>query len=124
MTNNKSILKQFQEENDIWKRSLEFLLHENVNLKNQLSGLLKERQLSPEFLQVAEQFQSKFIMSDEVINLMRHDVAELEKLLIRDIYEDGALIKKVTQKHKKLHKELKTLKKTFDNLKRDFNNYL
>ena len=42
-----------------------------------------------------ESFQSNFLKEDDRIGLLRNDVAELDKILVREICEDGKIINKV-----------------------------
>ena len=63
-------LKQLQHESDTWKRSLAFMMDENVQLKNRLAEILK-----PDFdnslLDDIEIFQTNFLREDEVISLLK-----------------------------------------------------
>ena len=72
-------LKQLQFESDTWKRLLVFMMDENIHLKNRLSEVLKD-QFDKNLLVEVEGFQNNFIKEDELIGLMRNDVAELDKL--------------------------------------------
>lgn len=116
-------LKQLQYEADTWKRLLAFMMDENVHLKNRLSEILKDK-FDKNLLEGVEAFQSSFLKEDEMIGLLRNDVAELDKLLVREIFEDGTLIKKVDAKLKHIRHNIKNAEKEFSSLKSDFNNYL
>lgn len=116
-------LKQLQYEADTWKRLLGFLMDENIHLKNRLSQVLKDR-FDKNLLEEVEGFQSNFIKEDEMIGLLRNDVAEFDKLLEREVFEDGTIIKKVDSKLKKLRHNIKNAERQFSKFKDDFNNYL
>jgi regulator of replication initiation timing len=116
-------LKQLQYETDTWKRLLGFMMEENIHLKNRLSEVLKDK-FDKNLLERVEGFQSNFIREDEMISLLRNDVAELDKLLVREIFEDGTIIKKVDSKLKHLRNNIKNAEKEFSRLKLEFNNYL
>lgn len=116
-------LIQLQYECDNWKRLLSFISDENINLKRKLLEVLNngfKRDLLNEF----EDFQSRFVKEDERISLLRHDQAELDKLLTREIYEDGAILKKVESKIKKMRNNIRNAEIQFGLLKSSFNSYL
>lgn len=116
-------LKQLQHENDTWKRLLAFLMDENIHLKYRLSEVLKEN-AGKNLLYELENFQSQFINKDELISLLRDDVAELDKLLMREIFEDGILMKKVSNDLKKLRNNIEAAERQFGKLKSEFNSFL
>jgi regulator of replication initiation timing len=116
-------LKQLRYEADTWKRLLGFMMEENIHLKNRVSQILKDR-FDANLLEEVEAFQSSFVKEDEMIGLLRNDVAELDKLLQREVFDDGMIIKNVESKLKKLRHNIKNAEKQFGKLKMDFNNYL
>jgi hypothetical protein len=116
-------LKQLQYEADTWRRLLGFMMEENIHLKNRVSQILKDR-FDENLLEEVEAFQSSFIKEDEMIGLLRNDVAELDKLLQKEVFEDGMIIKNVENKLKKIRHNIKIAEKQFGKLKIDFNNYL
>ncbi len=116
-------LKQLQYEADTWKRLLGFMMDENIHLKNRISQILKDR-FDENLLEEVEVFQSSFVKEDALIGLLRNDVAELDKLLQKEVFEDGTIIKNVESKLKKLRHNIKNAEKQFGKLKMDFNNYL
>jgi regulator of replication initiation timing len=116
-------LKQLQYEADTWKRLLGFMMDENIHLKNRLSEILKDG-FNENLLGEVEIFQSRFVKEDAMIALLRNEVAELEKLLVREIFEDGRIIKEVERKLKKLRNNIKNAETEFGNLKSQFNSYL
>ncbi len=116
-------LKQLQYEAETWKRLLGFMVDENIHLKNRLSEILKDR-FDKNLLDEVESFQSRFVKEDEMIGLLRNEVAELDKLLAREIFEDGSLIHKVDKKLKTLRSNISNAEKQFGKLKTEFNSYL
>lgn len=124
MPDTKYKIKQFQYESDAWRRMLGFLLQENAILKNRLAELVHESKVSDDFLEMAEQYQTRFIQNDQIINLVRSDIAELDKLLTRNLHENGLIVKAIARKQNKLRKELTTLESSFNEMKIQFNNYL
>jgi hypothetical protein len=98
-------------------------MDENVFLKNMLSEILKDG-FDKSQLEQIEDFQNRFIKEDELISLLRNDVAELDKLLLREIFEDGRIIKQVEKKLKKIRNNIRIAEKQFSRLKSDFNSYM
>ena len=116
-------LKQLQYESDTWKRLLCFIQDENVHLKNRLSEVLHDN-FNKNLLEEVESFQNTFLREDELMGLLRNDVAELDKLLVREIFEDGKIIKEIDTRLKKLRNNIITAERQFGNLKLEFNSYL
>jgi len=116
-------IKQLQYESNTWKRLLGFMMDENVHLKNRVSEVLKNG-FDKGLLEEMESFHSRFIKEDDLIGLLRNEVAELDKLLVREIFEDGQLVKEIDTKLKKLHKNIITAERQLNELKLEFNNYL
>lgn len=119
-----SRLQQYYHENKTWLRSLDFFLQENTILKNRLSEVV-DQSTGKEFLALAEQFQNRFILKDEFINELRHDVNG-QQFLLNDYREKGKTIleNRYIKKQEKLRNEMAYLEKDFTRLKNEFNNYL
>lgn len=112
---------QFHHENKTWKRLLEFFKQENTFLKNRLAEVL-ENNIDKEFLALAEQFQNKFIMKDEFIDELGHDINTLDRDLRHK--ENCMLDNKLIKKQEKLRNEMEYFEKDFYQLKNEFNKYL
>lgn len=115
-------LKQLRYEKDTLKRLLDFMLDENVHMKNRLSEVLQEK-FDKNLLKGIEVFQSSFIKEDELIGLLRNDVAELDKLLVIEIFDDN-IMEVIYKKLSMLRNNIVTAEKQFEKLKLDFNSYL
>src|SRR6478672_10328077 len=94
-------LKQLEYEADTWKRLLSFMMDENIHLKNRLSEFLRHT-FAKNYLEEIENFQSRFLKQDELICLLRNDLAEVEKLLVREILVDGKILDEINRKLNKL----------------------
>jgi predicted nucleic acid-binding Zn-ribbon protein len=116
-------LKQLQYESDTWKRLLAFMMDENVHLKNRLSEVLKNGS-DTTLLGEMENFQNNFVREDELIRLLRKDIAEVDKLLVREVFEDGKIIKHLNKKMKTLRSNITQVEKKFGQLKSYFHSYL
>lgn len=115
--------KQLQYESDSWKRMLDFMMDENIHLKDRLSEVLKEG-FDNNLLEEVENFHSRFIREDELIRLMRHDLNELDNLLVQEIFENGMLKKKVDKRMKQMRGHITKAERQFCRLKKDFSSYL
>jgi hypothetical protein len=112
---------QFHHENKTWSRLLDFFKQENSFLKNRLSEVV-DHSADKEFLALAEQFQNKFIIKDEIIDELRHDINTQDVDLInrKEILVDL----KLQKRQEKLRNEMEYFEKDFIQLKNDFNKYL
>ncbi len=113
--------EQFHHENKTWIRLLEFFKQENYFMKNRLSEVL-DHSVDKDFLALAEQFQNKFILKDEYIDELRHDINKQDQTL-SDI-SGGLVDNKLTKTQGKLRNEMEYFEKDFYNLKNEFNKYL
>ncbi len=119
-----SKLDQYRFEHLTWERMLDFFKQENAFLKTRLSQVL-DRKIDSEFLALAEQFQNQFIIKDDFIDELKHDINEMK----RAVKESNVTMKivpdiKVENKHNKLRNEMEYLEKNFAQLKNEFNKYL
>jgi seryl-tRNA synthetase len=112
---------QFRHENKTWSRLLEFFKQENAFLKNRLSEVV-DHKTDKEFLALVEQFQNKFILKDEFIDELRHDINIQDQELVDS--SDNLIDKKLVKKQEKLRNEMEYFEKDFNNLKNEFNKYL
>lgn len=112
---------QFRHENKTWIRLLEFFKQENYFMKTRLAEVL-DHSISKDLLMLAEQFQNKFILKDEYIDELRHDINRQLQ-----ISGDSVIISpdnKLNKIQAKLRNEMEYFEKDFNKLKSDFNNYL
>ena len=116
--------EQFQFENNTWERLLEYLKQENAFLKTRLAEVL-DQSTNKNFLALAEQFQNRFILKDEFIDELRHDIHAQDKLLKEQyINKPKTLDPKTIKKQEKLRNEMAYLEKDFPMLKNEFNKYI
>jgi hypothetical protein len=116
-------LKDVQYETDTWKRRLGFMIEENIHFKNTISDILKEN-FNKNLLNLLEEFHNRFLKADDWFSFLRNDIAELDELLVREIYEDGKVAKEIQFKLKKIRQDLLTIQQKFDLLKQDFTDFL
>jgi hypothetical protein len=116
-------LKQLQYETETWKRILGFMTDENIHHKNRLSEILMNN-FDNNLLEEVEIFHAHFIKEDEKISFLKEEVNILDKLLVREIFEDGKIIRQVDMKLRRMRKHIRNAEAQFTKLKTDFNNYL
>lgn len=119
----RSKIRQLEFESDTWKRQLAFMADENIHMKARLVEILKDKQQAPS-LEMAEVFQTQFIEQDSVLSLLRNNVAEFDRLLQREVFEDGMLVNTVFAKHKLLEHDLVAARKRFEDMKGRFNQHI
>jgi hypothetical protein len=59
-----------------------------------------------------------------MISLLRNEVAEMDKLLVREIFENGKIANEVDKTLKKLRNNIMNAEEQFGKLKLEFNSYL
>ena len=116
-------LQQLKHESDMWKRVLGFMKEENIHLKNRLSEILKT-DISNDLLMKAEAFQNSFVREDDLILFLQNDIAVFDKLLMKEIFEDGTIMNKLTESLKAIRKNISNEERQFNKLKLEFSNYL
>lgn len=100
---------------------LEFFKQENSFLKTRLSEVL-DYSTDKNFLALAEQFQNKFILKDEYIDELRHDINQQDQYLVENT--KNTVDNKLTKRQEKLRNEMEYFEKDFNMLKNEFNKYL
>lgn len=119
-----SKIEQFHHENLTWERSLDFFKQENAYLKTRLSEVV-DQVPDKDFLALAEHFQNQFIIKDEFIRELQHDINFQEKVLKDTILRNPAVPdSRTTKKQDKLRNEIEFLEKDFARLRNEFNKYL
>jgi len=124
MENQVTKVQQFRHECNTWKRILEFMIEENAILKMRLAEVVKDNLSQKDWVDAVDQYQGDFVREDELIRLVRHDVAELDLFLQKEIKEDGLIYKSILHKQKHLRKEMEKMEKEFNRLQFRFNNFL
>ena len=119
----KSKTDQVLEECTAWERLLDFFKQENSYLKIRLSEVL-DNKTDKDFLALAEHFQNQFILKDEFIDEMLHDVREQEKNLHILAEKKATIEERLIKKQQKIRNEMEFLEKDFNRMKNEFNKYL
>lgn len=119
-----NILEQYHHENMTWLRSIDFFKQENSFLKNRLAEVV-DGTTDRGFLAQAEHFQNQFIIKDEFLDELRHDVNEQERdLTHRFRHHSFSPDISMRDRQQLLRSQMQYLEKEFTNLRYEFNNYL
>lgn len=119
------LASQFRSENETWKRSLESLTEEDVNLKMRLSEILKNMdQRDDGLLEKIEHFHNRLLKINETIGFLWSDVGKIEKQLFQDLFINTEFFSEIRQTQKKLRKEMEIVEFDFHILKFDLNNFI
>jgi len=116
-------LKQLQSESETWKRILGYMIEENINLKNKVTEIVKNG-IDKNQLEDVEEFQNSFIQEDTLIGLMRNEVAEFDKMILREPVEDGSIMSDLYKKLTQLRHNITVSEGHFSKLRTQFNVYL
>ncbi len=116
-------IKQLKYEINSWKRFLDYLTEENIQMKNRLSEILKEK-FDTYLLEEVDGFQTRFIRKDNLVEVLRNEVLELDAIPVTEIFKDERIFKKIKTKIKRLHKNIINTEKQFSKLKADFHKFL
>ncbi len=119
----KSKTDQVVQECMAWERLLDFFKQENSHLKTRLSEVLDDK-TDKDFLALAEHFQNQFILKDEFVDEMSHDVREQEKTLVVVAEKKANIEERLIKKQQKIRNEMEFLEKDFNRMKNEFNKYL
>jgi hypothetical protein len=116
-------LKQLEYESDTWKRLLAFMIDENIHLKQRLGEVMQQK-TSKLLLEEVENFQNRFLKEDHHIGLLRNQVADFDKLLVHEVFENERIASQLQRRIKKIRDNLSNAEVQFSKLKLAFNNYL
>ena len=118
-----SKIEQFLHESHTWERLLDFFTQENSYLKMRLSEVV-DYTVDKDFLALAEQFQNKFILKDEWIDELEHDIHEQQDRLENSKINKINAEEKINKTQQKLRNEVEYIEKEFAALKSEFHIYL
>ena len=118
-----STFKQQQFEQDTWKQLLGYMMEENIHLKNSITEILKDKP-NRIVLGEVENFQSHFIMEDEMIRILRNDIANIEKLFADAGDGNQKMIGEINDRLQRLRESIALAGAQFNQLKIEFNQYL
>ncbi len=112
-------LKQIKFEMDIWKRQIELMSEENIHLKNTVAGLLQNDFVNMQ-LEEIESYLSKFLKEDELIAILKNEIATFERYLEMEPSPKLNGIEDLDLKLRFLRNDLLDTKIKFDSLQISF----
>lgn len=115
-------MRQFQDVLATWKQLLNARMEENILLKYKISEILKNN-FNQNCLEEIEEFQTQFIKEDELINLLRKDVSELDNYILSKALQDGKMEKSFDAKIENLRKDIASSTSRFRASKTAFDNF-
>lgn len=114
--------KHVATEISILKQALNKLMEENVYLKNKVVEILKN-EFDKKMLNTLEDFQNNFIKEDDLIALLRYELAQTDILLLQNAITDRKHLQELLVRLQLLHKTIHIVEEQFFKLKADFNNW-
>lgn len=108
-----------------WLKALEFYRGELKFWRNRL-GEVVARNSSREILQEAEHFQNQVIIQEENIDILRHDIKQLENRLEEVMHKSpgNGSSQKLNEVENQLRERLKTFEHIYVDLKHEYYSYL
>ncbi|MFZ9661795.1 MAG: hypothetical protein ACO29O_07950 [Chitinophagaceae bacterium] len=119
----KEKIHQYEYECMMWTRSLEYLKQENAYLKDRLTEVV-DHHSDKYFLAQAEHFQNQFIIKDEFLDELKHDVYTQIELLKKEINVSDSKHDDLTLHQDKLREQMVYIERDFLNLRNNFQNFL
>ena len=105
------------------KRAIDFIMEENIHLKNRIAEIL-EYGFNNKMLVKLEIFQNSFISQDQLIGLLRNEVAQIEQKIHREAFSKDETMAELCSKLKKLQQSMEATENQFIKLKASFNDFL
>ncbi|MEO6838587.1 MAG: hypothetical protein ABI261_00585 [Ginsengibacter sp.] len=119
------LISQFRRENESWRRTLEFLIEEDIILKAGISEVLKNMSQTDEgILKKLEHFHNLLIKQNDIARLLRKGVADMVGKINQDYYFEPDFSNSITRIQRILRKQMETVELEFLKLKFDFNEYI
>lgn len=119
------LFSQFHRENESRRRTLAFLMEEDIILKAGISEILKNMNPTDEdVLKRLEHFHNRLLKENDIVRSLRAEVADMDKNLDRNFCIDKDLSNTIRQKQHLFRKKIKIVELEFLKLKFDFNEYV
>jgi hypothetical protein len=117
-------LEQFRYEGTSWIRTVDYLQQENIMLKNRLAQIM-QYPVDKNMLEQAEVYQNIFLGKDAILAILRHDIKEVEKLLLAQKNGEASNAEaRLLKKQLKLRQDMEKMENEFNRIKKQFNGYL
>lgn len=111
-------------EHETWGKQLDFYKDELNSFKNRL-GEISERYTDSEVLAQLEHFQNQFILQQEVIDTLNHEINVHEDTIMGEAKENmTAVNRRLFDDHGDLRDKMETFVKLYNELKNKYMRYL
>ena len=114
---------QFMHEILTWERALDFYKQENAFLKTRLSQVV-DNNTDKSFLDLAEHFNNRFILTDEYIKELIRDIRMQKELVKQSILGNNLQDEGMNVLQKKLRAAMEHFEKEISKIKNEFNKKL
>ncbi|MEO8961009.1 MAG: hypothetical protein ABI325_03955 [Ginsengibacter sp.] len=119
------LFSQFHRENESVRRTLAFLIEEDIILKAGISEVLKNMNPTDEgILKRLEHFHNRLLKENDTVRTLRAEVADMDKQLDRNFCIDKDLSNSIRPQQQLFRKKIKIVELEFLKLKFDFNEYV
>ena len=115
-------IHELQAEVAAWRKKLNSRMEENVSIKNNIAEILKE-EYDQYCLNEIEDFQTNSIREDEIIGILRMEVAELDDLLTNNNLDSMKLKDSLDETIKKLRNDMTYSENQFDSFISSFRDF-
>lgn len=115
-------IHELQAEVAAWRKKLNSRMEENVSMKNNIAEILKE-EYDQYCLNEIEDFQTNSIREDEIIGILRMEVAELDDLLTNNNLDSMKLKDSLDETIKKLRNDMTYSENQFDSFISSFRDF-
>jgi hypothetical protein len=117
-------IQDIKKENDEWSRTIDYISQECVHMKNRLSNLLELFHTSFA-VDWAENFQSRIIMKEQALDLIRKDLIEQQRLINDNHYHYSANNHSIIMENQEnIREKIFFLEKSCIEIKQSFNDFL
>jgi hypothetical protein len=114
-TKMKLINSKYDFEINSWLRTLDYLLQENIYMKNHIAEVVNGNS-NANVLERMEQFQNAFLNKDTVIAFLRMDIKRLKQDIAADM--------DIRSKYLLFRSDMEKMEREYRMLRNDFNEYL
>jgi hypothetical protein len=111
------VIENYKQEIEVWQSTLHNLRNENNRLKLRLSEFLRSEKTC-RFVEQAESFLNRFVLQDEVLVILRHEVYMFEKICDSPGGDD------CVKKHHQLGAEILSVEEEFGRLRAAFQKFM
>lgn len=113
------VIRQYRYETESWRRLLTFFQQETAYLKTRLAELVNSTP-GTKLVEVAEEFQEKFISQDKAIEFLSAELRQHEALLQSDFTRHEGLFDEAVKEQLRLRTDIQKEEQLFYGLEEEF----